>query len=450
MPKTIFISSFHPFISRNILSTPALSHILNMRSDARIVILVPDYKKKYFEKLFLRDQVVIQGVETAGAPRFRTLFFKRMSRAMLNTETARIQKRSKLHIEGGIFYFLASYIAVGLGKFTLFRGCARLLDYWSADFERFNEALFRWKPDLIVATDVQNEHNVSLLQAARYYKIPAIAMVRSWDNLTSMQGVMRMMPKILLVPTERLKKEAMEYHDVPQDRIRVVGIPHYDRYRKGRKMPREEFFRSMNINPAKKLILYTTLGDRYAGTASVDQAALDILKNIDANVIIRCHPGDTITLDDSFKTSATMVFDRPGVMFKEGNFGDREISPEDDRNLEHELFYADVVVLCASTIAVDAAIFDKPAIGIAFSGVSAPYWASPRRFYDYTHLRQIVKSGGIRLADSREKLLHEIREYLRDPLRDQDGRKKIVLRQGGFADMESSERVAKAIVNQIR
>ena len=90
------------------------------------------------------------------------------------------------------------------------------------------------------------------------------------------------------------------------------------------------------MDPQKKLILYTTLGDRYQGTASVDQAVLEVLKTFDANVVIRCHPGDTISLDDSFTPTARMVFDRPGVVFKETNFGDREISVEDDKKLEHE------------------------------------------------------------------------------------------------------------------
>ncbi|MBI2055922.1 MAG: hypothetical protein HYT37_00895 [Candidatus Sungbacteria bacterium] len=447
--KTIFISSFHPFISRNILYTPVISHILRERKDAQIVILVPDYKKEYFVKCFAGKRIAIEGVRTGGAPKFRTLFFKRMARMMLDTDTARIQKRSKLHIEGGLFYFLVSYIAVGFGKFRLFRSVLRFLDYWFADFERFNEALFRWKPDLIVATDVQNEYNVSLMQAARYYNIPAVAMVRSWDNLTSLQGMMRVAPKLLLVPTAQLKKEAILYHDIPEDYIRVVGIPHYDRYRGGVKIAREEFFNSMGLDPEKKLILYTTLGDRYLGTASVDQAVLEVLKHIDVNIVVRCHPGDTITLEHSFKTPATMIFDRPGVIFKQGNFGNREISADDDKKLEHELFYADVVVLCASTIAIDAAVFGAPAIGVAFSGTPASYWASPRRFYGYTHLKRVVKTGGIRLVGSKEELRREVDAYLRDPARDKKEREHMICQEDGFCDAESSERVARIITQEV-
>lgn len=447
--KTIVISSFHPFISRNILATPVISRVLDQRKDVRIVILVPDYKKEYFEKNFTRERVSVEGVKTGGAPKFRTLFFKRMARMMLDTETARIQKRSKLYIEGGIFYFLASYAAVGLGKFRIFRSALKFFDYWFADFGRFEEALFRGKPDLIVATDVQNEYNVSLLQAARYYNIPAVAMVRSWDNLTSMQGVMRVVPQMMLVPTERLRQEAVLYHDVPYAQMQVVGIPHYDRYRAGEKTPREVFLRSMNLHPAKKTILYTTLGDRYLGTASVDQTVLEALKTLDANIIVRCHPGDTITLDHSFQKTANVVFDRPGVIFKESNLGDREISREDDMRLENELFHCDIVVLCASTIAIDAAVFGKPAIGVAFSGAPASYWASPRRFYDYTHLRGVVKTGGMRIVEGSEVLLREIREYLKNPARDRAGREKIIREQGGFDDAESSARVARILLKVI-
>ena len=65
--RTLFITSFHAHISRNILATPVLS-ILKSRQDLRLVILVPDYKVSYFEENFgppaSGGNVLIEGFKT--------------------------------------------------------------------------------------------------------------------------------------------------------------------------------------------------------------------------------------------------------------------------------------------------------------------------------------------------------------------------------------------------
>ena len=73
--KTVFVTSFHPHISRNILSTDALATVQSA-PDTRVVLVVPDYKKEYFASRFGGEHVIIEGVPTYQASKtWRGLFF---------------------------------------------------------------------------------------------------------------------------------------------------------------------------------------------------------------------------------------------------------------------------------------------------------------------------------------------------------------------------------------
>lgn len=448
--QTIFITSFHPYISRNILQTDVL-RILADSGDRRIVILVHEYKVRYYEAEFGRPNVIVEGVATGGgAGDARGLVFKRIARAMLNTRSAQIQKRWKLASDGDIFYFLASYGVALLGTLPLTRRAARFLDARCAPYAKFKPLFETHRPSLLVSTDVQNENDVRFLQAAQHFGVPTIAMVRSWDNLTSHQGIVRIIPDLFLVPTEIVRREAIRYHDVPPSRITIVGIPHRDRYvHFSPRESREEFLLRLGLDPAKKLILFSPFADRYSGQTGINECVLEVLcSSVDANVIVRFVPADAVTLR-AFKPSPRMVFDRPGVVFNATTTGDRDISPQDEERLIYELFYSDLVISLASTIVIDAAFFEKPVICVAFSPQPVSYWHGVEKFYDYDHFANVVRTGGLRLARSLEELRQWIRIYLDDPTRDRAERRKIVSEQCGQIDGQASQRLALLILQHL-
>ena len=111
------------------------------------------------------------------------------------------------------------------------------------------------------------------------------------------------------------------------------------------------------------------------------------------------------------------------------------------------LAHADLVITMYSTFFIEAAIFDKPLIAIAFDGFKKlDYWNSAERFFEWDHLKEIGELGGIWRVKSREELLAAINFYLANPGHLKDGRKKIVLRQTQFRDGQSAKRVADAIL----
>ncbi|MBI2625674.1 hypothetical protein HYW68_01335, partial [Candidatus Parcubacteria bacterium] len=218
---------------------------------------------------------------------------------------------------------------------------------------------------------------------------------------------------------------------------------------------RGEFFRRLNLDPAKRLVVYAPVGDRYVGGKPVDRdiiAAIADTLPATHHLLVRLPPTDSVNLDGLGALSNVAVM-RPGQQLARNPamFRLNELSPEDDEVLRDTLAHCDVVVSGPSTFAVDAAVFDKPVILVAFDGrQSNLYYASIARYYDYEHFKSVLTSGGARLAQSAEELRYWLTRYLADPALDRAGRKTIVKTQCGALDGLASHRLANVIFSVVR
>mgnify|MGYP001559820537 CR=1 FL=1 len=438
--KTIFITSFHVLISRNILAAPLLGELLN-QGNVRAVLLVPERKRQFFEQEFGRPGVIIEGV-----PRMlnrRDAFLRYLALASLNTKSLAIKRRTEMRGMG-------SWLVKFIGNRPRARSIIRRLDNWLTPRERFGSLLDRYQPRLIFSTDVQNENDIRFIREAKDRGITVAGMVRSWDNLTA-KGLIRAIPDILIVNNEIIKREAVELHGIPESRIRVVGIPHYDRYT-GPAHSREEFSRQAGLDPAKPFVLYAPTGDRYLAENQVDQEIIKIIApSLPAShqLLVRLPPADSVNLKD-FSTPANVFFDRPGrQLARDPNlFRLNELTREDDDHLRDTLAFCDLVIAGPSTIIIDAAVFDKPVILIGFDGAkTTPYYQSIRRYYDYDHFQPVLKNRGVRLAKSVGELKEWLAKYIKEPALDQAGRAKIREEQCLKLDGQSSQRLAETLLS---
>jgi len=305
---------------------------------------------------------------------------------------------------------------------------------------------------LVFAADVQNENDVRLLHEARDRGIETLAMVRSWDNLTA-KGLLRVVPDRLVVHNDIMKGEALRHHGLSEKMIAVAGIPHYDRYLGEPRSSRETFCARVGLNPEKRFVLYAPVGERYLGGNPAERDVLALLDEYappEYEILVRLPLADSLRLGD-YRPSERVIFDRPGRRMHEHSFRDTELAPADDRHLADTLFLSDVVVTGPSTMAIDAALFDKPVILIAFDGaVRRPYYQSIRRYYDYDHQRAILESGGAPLVKSAAELQERLRRYRANPALDSKGRARIVREQYGCPDAKASERLAEIIRAALR
>lgn len=445
MPSTILISSFHVLISRNIIATGVPKRLA--REGYKVVITVPDYKRAYFEEHFGGEGIVVEGVDANAPTRMRRgRFFKRLAQNMLDTKTVELKQKQRRYFNRRWFSYLLFWLPARLAWHV--PGAIRIVrsvDYALAPSGPFEALLERYHPDLVFATDVQNENDVALLQAARRRGVRAIGMVRSWDNLTNY--LLRIVPDILLVGTGLEQEEAVRCHGVPADRIKVVGIPHYDRYRMAPKESREKFLSSLGLDPSKKLVTFAPIGNLYLRNNDTDRYVMDTLAAMPgANVIVRFPPSDEVSHTDDFTPPPHVRLDRPGVEFKDGIARHREVSDDDDRRLMHELYHSDLVISGPSSIAVDAALFGKPVIAIDLYVSERPYWERVV-CYDYVHIRYVRERGGMRTVRNGDELQEWTRRYLAEPGIDAEGRKRVREDLCGPADGRSVERIAALLIH---
>jgi len=444
--KTIFLSSFHGIISRNILSTDALGK-LTTHNDIRVVIFVIKDKKDFFKKHFEQNNVIIEPIPF-GPPSTNSKFsliMKRMAKFGLDSASTRIERRAKWKQEGKFLYFLnTSVLAWTMSHLSIARRAMRFLDYHLAVKDRYTSYIKKYQPDLIVVTDVQNERDVELMHAARYSQCPLIGMVRSWDNLT-LHGLLRVLPDTLLVTSPRVRDLAITLHDMYPDRVEIIGIPHYDNYLRVQATEKKEFLERMGFNENKKTIFYTPISDYYIAKNDTDPYVLSLLEHLPLQIIVRFPPSLEVKGFEGHVPPENVFFDRPDVRFKEGG-----LNPEDDRNLMHGLAFSDIIVCGPSTIALDAMLFDKPTILINFHPKKLSYLESIARRYDYDHFIFAIKAGACKVAHSKEELFKYIDEYLTYPSRDSEGRQRLRNAYIGPCDGKSGARMANVVLRQIR
>jgi len=441
MTKTIFISSFHGHISRNILSTDVLP-LLKQHKDIRVVILVPAYKADYFRDEFAGGNVVIEGINQEQASKtLLGLFFKRLGVYLFDSSTTRTKRYYMLYHYKKWFHFLFFSAAALIGHSFLIKKFSRYFDLRFCPKGFFAPLIKRYNPDMIFSTDIQNENDVSLMQDARLKGISILGMVRSWDNMT--QRACRIFPDKLLVGSLTVKEEVLKFHKYSEEKIAVVGNPHYDRYLKAPITPKEKFFKSLGLNPNQRLIVYNPIGDPIIHKNDADRYIMQILGEVDAQILVRLPTNLPVNLD-GFRAPLNMIIDRPGFNFRSGDIRGQEITREDDDRLIDSLYYSDIVVSGPSTICLDAALLDKPVITVDFYPTKRHLFDSVYA-YQYEHLKKLLSTKGVYHTQSKEDFLRHIRRYLNNPRLDKEGREAVRSLWFSHTDGNSSERIVQEI-----
>jgi hypothetical protein len=93
------------------------------------------------------------------------------------------------------------------------------------------------------------------LRAARAAGVPSVLCIPSWDNLSSKQ-LIRVVPDGLTVWNETQRREAMELHGIPPERVIVTGAQCFDHWFEWEPRPRAEFCARVGLAPDRPYLLY--------------------------------------------------------------------------------------------------------------------------------------------------------------------------------------------------
>lgn len=438
--KTIFISSFHPLISRNILQAKFLSILLNR--GAKLVVLVPAQKVEYFKKTFASERVIIEGI-SIPRKRFES-FMQPLSFGLVGVENHIVRGWKT---EGHYFkYYTAHIIHMLFSHFFVFHKLFRFISRAYLRSDVFDSLFASYKPNLVFATDsFDSADRLLLLEAARA-RIRTIGMIRSWDNATT-KGVFLPEPNHIIVPNEVLKEEMIAIHHFSTEKITVTGVPHYDLMIGQRNISREELFKEIGLDSRKKTIFFSPGGKILY---KHDREVLELFKkNVDAGrfilpvqFLVSIQPGDTIDTS-SIDGDPNFVIYTFGTNVT-GRRKENEVAPDENERLNDFLFHSDIVITLGSTIAIDALVFNKPVVIFGFDPKPG-LKDSAKKFAKYSHLDKFFNSG-MTVSKSEDEFIHQMNDYLENPSQGDEKRRMIVGRYVYKLDGKSSERLAECLL----
>lgn len=447
----------------DLLRGPFLRRLLDARPTPRVVVVSP-----FVSDPGLASELADAGVGTAPMPFPRDGLAARIVESMLcerflidsGLRAVRLQRdRARLLDDWpgrGMLVLLKSALSrLPVSRRTWYH-LARLVTN-VADCQRLLESV---RPDLVVTSTAGClPSEAPLIYAARRQGVPQMGVDLGWDNLSSKYHTVVPVDH-LAVWNETMREEAVRYHGFRPDQVAVTGAVPFDLYFRRAELPtRDQFCRTVGVNPARPLVtLATAPAQVYPTTANVARtlatAAQSGALGCEAQLLVRVHPRDQLSdytaLHDGHQVFVEKPFEqleRAGPQleleaFTPGRGGRRRLAAT--------LAHSDVLVNFASTTTIEAALFDTPVVNVGFDDEPGlPLPLSIGRYYEYEHYQPVVDTGAARVATSSADLVSAVRGYLEDPTADRDGRRELVSRCCTRTDGRAGERLADWVLETL-
>ena len=446
--KTIFITIFQGVEAKNILRTDIYQNLI-ADENTRIVFFVDSIERaEYYKKEFSHSRVIYEVANPNLSTGLNT-FFSWLSFVLLRTATTDLRRKMALEVNHGYFRYVAGLFFNRLLARRWIRKIVRRLDYFFVHSDSFSEYFEKYKPSVIFLAHLFDDREVNLLREAKCRDVRAVGFINSWDKLTARHS-MRLLPDSLIVFNNIVKQEAINHADMNERDIFVSGIPQYDWHVNYKPISREKFCEKNKLDSAKKIIVYAPMGKAFSNS---DWDIIDLLNYsitrdsiTNAQLLVRFQPND-FTDEAELKKRPWLIYDLPGVRFSRERGVNWDMSFDDIRGLSDTLANTDLFICYASSISVEAAIFDVPVINIDFEVKDKQLLSqTPTFFYKTEHYGRVVKSDAIRYPKSQEEYIDWINKYLENPGIDRSSRKRLVAEQCWKLDGKAGQRIADYII----
>ncbi len=423
----------------------------------RLVVCSPNADEPYFRDEFASSQIDLEVMPTKMS-RWESRLSTWRQYLLMNPVLGGTlnYKRETLRRERPNRYRITRALNLLLGNIPILRKAYMALEQRFFPGKEFDALFRRHRPDLVVTgTPGFNNHDVHALRAAKRAGIPTATVMLSWDNLTS-KGYMNGTPDHLLVWSDLMRDEALEYHDYPQQKIHQVGAAQFDIYHEAEsRFDRQAWRDDRNIPQDAFLLVYGTINP---GICPHDiEIVREIVRVMQSGQIqrpaflwIRLHPqmvkGPWKQVLASFfdLQSDNVYVEVPPVQSDALNW---DLPKSDATHLMQLLAAADLVVTTSSTLSIDAACAGTPIVNVFFDGAQAVESAiSVSRFQQYTHYAKILKTGGIGVACDVGQFVDLANRYRADPACGSKDREAMIRQQIGQLDGKSGQRTAAALL----
>jgi FkbM family methyltransferase len=175
------------------------------------------------------------------------------------------------------------------------------------------EFIRRQAPDVVLVTPGLHfgSAQADFIKSARACGIPVWMLLFSWDNLST-KGVLPVAPDRMFVWNEQQRREAVELHDYPAERVIVAGAPRFDEFFTLKSvMAYGDFLQPLGLDPGAPTLLYVCSSRFIAAgelsfitrwLAAVRASTAGTLRR--CNVIVRPHP-DLVLVEDEEPSART-------------------------------------------------------------------------------------------------------------------------------------------------
>jgi FkbM family methyltransferase len=174
----------------------------------------------------------------------------------------------------------------------------------------YDEFLTTLAPDVVVVTPGLHfgTGQADIMKSARALGFPTWMLLFSWDNLST-KGALHVAPDLMFVWNERQRREAMELHQYPGDRVVVAGAPRFDGFFELRsRVSRTAFFEPLALEAARPTLLYLCSSRFIAeDEPTFIRSWLDTIRAAGGplatcNVLVRPHPDVAFGSDRDWQT----------------------------------------------------------------------------------------------------------------------------------------------------
>jgi CDP-glycerol glycerophosphotransferase (TagB/SpsB family) len=180
----------------------------------------------------------------------------------------------------------------------------------------------------------------------------------------------------------------------------------------------------------KKVILYTCSAARiFPDEDRFIHLLAKIAERRDALLLVRLHPTERqAEYRELFGSDPRIILDTPSGEFAAAAVNNLDAGLKGVRRFVAVIRRADVVINLASTISLDAILFDRPVICPAFNldpGLQGQ-WNDAQRWYESSHFEAIARSKAVKVVYNQDELQLAVDECLEEPFADHAKREQIL------------------------
>lgn len=394
---------------------------------------------------------------------------KKLRRFVIITETTDLRFREE--VESTLYDSPASQVGSYIFFTDILRrtpGMGSLLLWLESTFyrPRFHEKDIRESGlNCVLTPGIGNYgygHAGNFAREAQQQNLPVFASITNYDNIVNM-GYRGYTPDCLAVWSQQMADETIRLHGIPAEKIEITGPLQYDRFIQPLSISRDDFLKSINLDPAKKTIFFAGGVNitRYFEIYKLFVEQSSRISSGSYNLVIRPYPHIKLLGSPGWQVLEELFRKKGVYLSNPGSIdaaGDRRSEFQQDLNMDegpdelaYLLHYSDVMINYFSTISLEAAICDLPVIHLGYD-----VYTYGHRFHmtsaflqRQTHNRRKLRLAASRIAKNEDELIKYVNMYLADRALDREARYEYAISECGELDGKAGERLSLMIKSRM-